>query len=64
MRAFIVTVIAPNEWSQDDVISSINVGMRKWVLSPEGEHLRATTTSSICTSVTIAHKFDLKRQDI
>lgn len=64
MRAFVVTVIAPNEWHQDDVLSSINTGMRNWVLGPEGEHLRKTTTNSICTSVTIADKFDLKRQDI
>lgn len=58
MKAFIVTVIAPNDWQKQDVLISMNVGMRKHA------ELQKKDLSGISHSVTIAEEFNLERQDI
>lgn len=59
MKAFIVTVIAPNEWDKEDILTAINRGMRERA-KERGKDIH----TSICTSVTISEEFDLKRQDL
>lgn len=64
MKAFVVSVIAPNEWTSQDVVTAVNIGMRKYCGTEDGKHLLSVTSSSLCTAVTVVDKFDLKRQDI
>jgi hypothetical protein len=59
VKAFIVTVIAPNDWSPTDIVVSCNIGMREHAKT-QGKNIH----SSICTSASVSESFDLKRQDI
>lgn len=55
MKAFIVTVIAPDDWRKTDVLCSMNMGMR--------DHAKTQNKdlSGIQHSVTIAEEFDLAK---
>jgi hypothetical protein len=58
MKAFIVTVITPNDWSVPDIVISMNMGMKKHA------EVQNKDLSGIFHSVTVSESFDLKRQDI
>jgi hypothetical protein len=55
MKAFIVTVIAPDDWGKTDVLCSMNMGMRDWAKS------QTKDLSGIQHSVTIAEEFNLAK---
>lgn len=58
MKAFIVTVVAPNDWDGEAVVTAINIGMRKHGVEKNLE------CSGMFTSALVHAKFDLKRQDV
>lgn len=60
MKAFIITLVVPNEWDKEDAVTAMNLGVRKHV----AESPRLDQTSSIIWSAMVADSFDLKRQDI
>lgn len=59
MRAFILSVIAPNDWTPEDVVISCNIGMKSHAKTQEKD-----IHSSICTHAKVIDSFDLKRQDL
>jgi hypothetical protein len=59
MKAFIVTVIAPNDWDPADIVISCNIGMQSHAKT-QGKDIH----SSICTHAKVTESFDLKRQDL
>lgn len=54
MKAFIVTVIAPDDWDKTDILCSVNMGMRKHADTEKKD------LSGIQHSVTVKEEFDLR----
>jgi hypothetical protein len=68
MKAFLTTIIVPNDWTKHDILCACNIGIRKYAEECEVKEERAGKASllrsAILHSVTIAEEFDLKRQDV
>jgi hypothetical protein len=47
MKAFVVTILVPDEWSKNDVIVSCNIGIRKYAEESERE-LKGTDYHTMC----------------
>ena len=60
MKAFITTIIVPNDWMPTDICTAVNIGIRKHSEDTDKPNIR----NSIAHSVTVIDKFELKRQDI
>jgi len=58
MKAFVCTVVITNEWDTSDVVTAINIGIRK-LAEERGKELPGISYSAIVHTA-----FDLKRQDI
>ncbi len=47
MKAFVVTILAPDSWTKANILSSVNVGMRKYSQDEQLE-LRALDYHAMC----------------
>lgn len=56
MKAFVVTVIVPDDWGKTDILCSMNMGMRDWAKTQNKD------LGGISHSVTIAEEFELKER--
>lgn len=62
MKAFVVTIIAPNEWQQQDIAIAINLGMQE-VIRREGQRFE-NSRNALTWSAQVETELALKRQDI
>jgi hypothetical protein len=58
MKAFVCTVVIPNDWTATDVVTAINLGIRQQA-NETGKELPGISYSAM-----VQTSFDLKRQDL
>lgn len=56
MKAFIVTVLIPHSWSQGDILSAINIGLRKYA------NEKCMTLAALDYHTQVIDKFELKEK--
>lgn len=59
MKAFVVEITTPNEWSTEEIVTACNLGIRRTAATQEKEH-----SESYHTNTRVLATLSLERQDV
>jgi hypothetical protein len=61
VKAFIATIVVPNEWSKQALLEAVNSGIQNHI---RAHYMQDSKKSPLNWSVSVKDELDLKRQDI